>query len=65
MSGPAFWEGYGRKRETSPEAEIRRFFYLLYEMQKYIFISRVRGNDRVGADGYRRQCLALAARLEG
>jgi hypothetical protein len=63
MSGPAFWERYGRKRESSPEAAIRRIFYLLYEIQKYIFISRVRGNDRDGADGYRRYCLKLAARL--
>jgi aminoglycoside phosphotransferase (APT) family kinase protein len=60
ISEPAFWEGYGATRDAAPEAEIRRIFYLLYEVQKYIVIRRVRGNDPVRADGYRRQCLRLA-----
>lgn len=58
-----FWEGYGAVRNRSPEAEVRRLVYLLYEVQKYIVIRRVRGNDPVRADGYRRQCLRLAERL--
>ena len=60
ISEPPFWEGYGAVRDGSPEAEIRRILYLLYEVQKYIVIRRVRGNDPVRADGYRRQCLRLA-----
>ncbi len=60
---PPFWEGYGAVRDRSPEAEVRRLFYLLYEVQKYIVIRRVRGNDPVRADGYRRQCLRLAQAL--
>ncbi len=63
MSEPPFWEGYGAVRDQSPKAEIRRLFYLLYEVQKYIVIRRVRGNDPVRADGYRRQCLRLAEAL--
>jgi aminoglycoside phosphotransferase (APT) family kinase protein len=60
ISEPPFWEGYGAVRDRSPEAEVRRLFYLLYEVQIYIVIRRVRGNDPVRADGYRRQCLRLA-----
>jgi aminoglycoside phosphotransferase (APT) family kinase protein len=63
ISEPAFWEGYGSERDRSPEAEVRRIFYLLYEVQKYIVIRRVRGHDPARADAYRRQCLRLAQGL--
>jgi aminoglycoside phosphotransferase (APT) family kinase protein len=63
ISQPAFWEGYGSERDRSPQAEVRRIFYLLYEVQKYIVIRRVRGNDPVRADAYRRQSLRLAQAL--
>jgi len=63
ISEPAFWEGYGAVQEQSPEAEIRRVFYLLYEIQKYIVIRRVRGHDPQRADAYRRQSLRLAESL--
>jgi len=63
ISEPAFWEGYGSRRETSAEAEVRRVFYLLYELQKYIFIRRVRGKNPSLADQYRRRCLELASAL--
>ncbi len=63
ISESPFWEGYGAVRDRSPEAEVRRVFYLLYEVQKYIVIRRVRGNDPVRADGYRRQSLRLAQAL--
>jgi hypothetical protein len=29
----------------TPEAEVRRRFYLLHQVQKYIFIRRVRGGN--------------------
>jgi aminoglycoside phosphotransferase (APT) family kinase protein len=64
ISEPAFWEGYGAQRERSPEAEIRRIFYLLYEVQKYIVIRRVRNHDPGRADAYRQQSLRLAQALE-
>ena len=64
IAAPAFWEGYGARRETTREAEVRRTFYLLYELQKYIFIRRVRGRDERQADRYRQQTLALAQALE-
>jgi aminoglycoside phosphotransferase (APT) family kinase protein len=65
ISEPAFWEGYGAVREQSPGAEIRRVFYLLYEIQKYIVIRRVRNEDPQWADTYRRQSLRLAESLKG
>ena len=64
ISEPAFWEGYGSERDTSPAAQARLAFYFLYELQKYIFIRIVRSGSRSGAEGYRRQSLALASRLE-
>ena len=63
ISEPAFWEGYGANRERSHEAEVRRMFYLLYEVQKYIFIRRVRRNRPSEAEQYRRQSLNLAQSL--
>ncbi|HUU28237.1 MAG TPA: aminoglycoside phosphotransferase family protein [archaeon] len=63
ISEPPFWEGYGEKRDKSPEARIRNVFYLLYELQKYIFIRRVRGKNPALADQYRSQSLALASQI--
>ena len=63
VSEPAFWEGYGAERDRSFEAEVRRVFYLLYELQKYIFIRRVRRNRPDQAEQYRRQSLDLARQL--
>jgi aminoglycoside phosphotransferase (APT) family kinase protein len=64
ISEPAFWEGYSAQRERSPESEVRRIFYLLYEVQKYIVIRRVRNHDPGRADAYRQQSLRLAQTLE-
>jgi len=63
ISEPAFWEGYGAQRDASPAAMIRRQFYLLYEVQKYMPIRVWRRNDPVSAARYKRQSLALAAQL--
>lgn len=63
VSTPAFWEGYGQPRDTGPEACIRRIFYLLYEVQKYIVIQRARRHNPAAADRYRAQCLELAESL--
>lgn len=63
ISEPPFWEGYGAPRDRSAEAEVRRQFYLLYELQKYIFIRRVRSGDAGQADRYRRQVRELAQAL--
>lgn len=65
ISEPAFWEGYGAERDRSPEAEVRRVFYLLYEVQKYIFIRRVRRNRPAEAERFRQQSLRLARSLAG
>ncbi len=63
ISEPAFWRGYGAARETSTAAAVRRQFYLLYEVQKYMPIEVWRRNNRAAAERYKRQCLALAAQL--
>lgn len=63
ISEPSFWEGYGRKRDRSHDAEVRRGFYLLYEVQKYIFIERARRQDPARADAYRARCLHVVHQL--
>ena len=66
VSEPAFWEGYGAPRDASPEARVRRLFYLLYELQKYIVIRRGRQRDPAGADRYKRRTFELVnAHLSG
>jgi len=65
ISTPAFWEGYGRPRDTSPEAAVRNLFYLLYEVQKYIVIRHGRSHDPAGARQYKVHTMALVRRLEG
>jgi aminoglycoside phosphotransferase (APT) family kinase protein len=64
ISERPFWEGYGEARDESDRAQIRDLFYLLYELQKYIFIRRVRGQSQSTADAYRRQSLQIAGQLE-
>jgi fructosamine-3-kinase len=63
ISEPPFWEGYGRQRDTSRSAEIRRLFYLLYEVQKYMPIELWRRKNRAGALRYRNHSRALASQL--
>ncbi|MDH7570777.1 MAG: aminoglycoside phosphotransferase family protein [Armatimonadota bacterium] len=62
ISQPAFWEGYGASRDTSPEAETRRVFYLLYELQKYIVIRQGRDHDPFRARRYKHQVMEIVCR---
>jgi len=58
ISEPAFWEGYGQERDlVSDSARIRQFFYLLYELQKYIVIRHGRNRDPVAAKRYKQQVM--------
>ena len=63
ISEPAFWQGYGAERDTSPAARVRQQFYLLYEVQKYIVIRHYRSGDPEGAARYKRQVMGMLARL--
>jgi aminoglycoside phosphotransferase (APT) family kinase protein len=63
ISEPAFWEAYGVPRDNSPSAMIRRQFYLLYEVQKYMPIRIWRRNNPASAARYKEQSFALAAQL--
>ena len=65
ISEPAFWEGYGGVRDSSLSAQIRRVFYLAYEVQKYIVIRYRRGGDAATAESYKRQSLGLLGSLPG
>lgn len=65
ISRPAFWRGYGRERDTSPEARVRGVFYLLYELQKYIVIRHGRSHDPAAARGYKREVMGIVARAFG
>ena len=59
VTQPAFWDGYGKTIKTHcGPAAIRRFFYLLYEHQKYIVIAMSsRRNDPNGAKRYAKESL--------
>jgi aminoglycoside phosphotransferase (APT) family kinase protein len=61
ISQPAFWEGYGRERDRSPEARLRQLFYLLYELQKYIVIRHGRNRQAWRAREVKRQTMGLLA----
>jgi len=61
---PAFWRGYGKRRPAGPDAEIRRAFYLLYEILKYIVIRIARQGDRTGAARYRQMAAPLLDGLQ-
>jgi aminoglycoside phosphotransferase (APT) family kinase protein len=63
ISHPAFWEAYGTLRNESPSAMIRRQFYLLYEIQKYMPIRIWRRNNPSEAARYREYSLSIAAQL--
>ena len=59
ISQPAFWEGYGTPRDTSPAAQVRRVFYLLYEIQKYIVIRHGRNHHPAEAQQYKQQVMHI------
>ena len=63
ISEPAFWEGYGQPRDESPAAMIRRQFYLLYEIQKYMPIRVWRRSDPAAAEQYKQHSFTLAMQL--
>jgi aminoglycoside phosphotransferase (APT) family kinase protein len=63
ISEPAFWEGYGTARDESRPAMIRRQFYLLYEIQKYMPIRVWRRNNPAAAEQYKQHSFTLAAQL--
>jgi aminoglycoside phosphotransferase (APT) family kinase protein len=63
ISEPSFWRGYGRPRDESQPALIRRHFYLLYEVQKYMPIEVWRRNNPAKAAGYKERCFAMAEQL--
>lgn len=65
ISRPAFWLGYGRERDTSPEAQVRQVFYLLYELQKYIVIRHGRNHDPAAARAYKREVMSIVGRAFG
>jgi fructosamine-3-kinase len=66
VTGPAFWEGYGRSvGRDSGKAAVRRLFYLVYEHQKYIVISMSeRRNDPLGARRHAAESLGMLRELE-
>ena len=63
ISEAGFWEGYGRPRDETPAAMIRRQFYLLYEIQKYMPIRVWRRNNPAAAEQYKQHSFTLAMQL--
>jgi fructosamine-3-kinase len=63
ISEPAFWEGYNLPRDETSPAMIRRQFYLLYEVQKYMPIRVWRRHNPAVAEQYKQHSFALAMQL--
>ncbi len=63
ISEPVFWQGYGSSRAETTPAMIRRQFYLLYEIQKYMPIRVWRRNNPADALRYKQQSFEMAAQL--
>ena len=63
ISEPDFWVGYGQKRDESPSAQIRRQFYMLYEVVAHMLIRVWRGRNPEERWSTSARSLALAARL--
>ncbi len=59
LTRPAFWSGYGHRPEPTEAFLIRRWFYLMYEHQKYIVINGVRRRDAARARDYAGDCRAM------
>lgn len=63
ITQPGFWRGYGVERDLSRPAQIRRLFYLLYEVQKYIVIYHYRNKDPAACQRYKSQVLSMMSQL--
>ncbi len=59
----AFWQGYGQARPDDPDSQIRRRFYLMYEIQKHIPISIWRDNAPDDAEQAKQMVLTIADNL--
>lgn len=64
IAKPPFWEGYGKERDDSPEASVRNFFYLLYEMQKYIVIRHGRDHDTYAAMDHKQEVMQIIRQIQ-
>lgn len=63
ISEPAFWRGYGQQRDSSHPAQVRRLFYLLYEIQKYIVIHHYLDKDSTPPHHYKQQVMNMLKEL--
>ena len=63
ISTPAFWRGYGKMPPSTRDAGIRRVFYLLYEVLKYIVIRIARQGNAGGAERYRMMARQLLEQI--
>ncbi|MCI0512994.1 aminoglycoside phosphotransferase family protein, partial [candidate division KSB1 bacterium] len=64
ITTPDFWEGYGHTPAQTREWALRRWFYLMYEHQKYIVIRlSARHFDPAGAQRYATECLDAMSRF--
>ncbi|MHC4872122.1 MAG: phosphotransferase family protein [Planctomycetota bacterium] len=65
ISEPDFWAGYGKERDNSDAAQLRKVFYLLYEVQKYIVIEYGRRKNPAKATSYAEHALKTARQYFG
>jgi len=63
LSTEKFFEGYGKKRDKSDAALVRRAMYIIIEIIKYPFIRAARGGNPDGGAHYKRQINSLVRRF--
>lgn len=63
LASTEFFDGYSDERFKQQRKDPLTKLYLLYEIQKYIFINRARRSEPQIADNYKKQCLAIARSL--
>ena len=63
LTTDAFWAGYGRQPDQTQAHMIRRWFYMLYEHQKYIVINAARRRDHARAMSYVQDCVGALERF--
>jgi aminoglycoside phosphotransferase (APT) family kinase protein len=63
VSTPSLWQGYGSSPSPEKGAKIRKVFYYLYEVQKYIIIATLRRKSPAQAQQYKKYTWQVISQL--
>ena len=63
LSKPAFFAGYGQRRDTSEAARRRNALYVIFEYLKYVFSNKTRRNNRASFKFFKEGVFAIAKKV--